>query len=651
MNDPSTADQRLAQSHVPLENLARLVPGVIYQYRLYPDGRSAFPYSSPGMNDIYEVTPEEVREDATPVFRRLHPDDYDIVASAIGESARTLQTFYSEFRVVLPRQGLRWRWSQAHPERTEDGGTLWHGIIMDVTERKRVDEALQVSNQRYRNLFDQANEGLVVMTTQGQIAEVNQAFAEMHGYSVEELSGKDIQHLDALRERTLEERAAIIHRLESGEVVRFDVEHIHKDGHSFPLSVTTSQINLGGQSLWLAFHQDITARRQAEAERATLETQLQQARKMESVGRLAGGVAHDFNNMLGVILGHTELALEQVSPGQPLHVNLSKICQAATRSADLTRQLLAFSRQQTITPKALDLNEMVQGMLTLLRPLIGEDIDLKWHPAADLWPVRMDPSQIDQLLTNLLVNARDALSDVGKVTLETGNTTFDEGYCAEHAGSVPGEYVRLDVSDDGCGMDKDTLSHVFEPFFTTKQLGKGTGLGLSTAYGIVKQNNGFISVYSEPGEGSKFSIYLPRHAGEAQPAGTSSPATAPRGQETILLVEDEPAILELAATILERQGYTVLAAPTPGDAIQLGSRHPGPIHLLLTDMIMPGMNGRDLAKNLLAGNPHLKSLFMSGYTAGAIGHHGVLDADVSFIQKPFSINDLAAKVRETLDRE
>ena len=348
---------------------------------------------------------------------------------------------------------------------------------------------------------------------------------------------------------------------------------------------------------------------------------------------------------------HTELALEQVSPGQPLHVNLSKICQAATRSADLTRQLLAFSRQQTITPKALDLNEMVQGMLTLLRPLIGEDIDLKWHPAADLWSVKMDPSQIDQILTNLLVNARDALSDVGKVTLETGNTTFDEGYCAEHAGSVPGEYVRLDVSDDGCGMDKDTLSHVFEPFFTTKQLGKGTGLGLSTAYGIVKQNNGFISVYSEPGEGSKFSIYLPRHAGEAQPAGTSSPATAPRGQETILLVEDEPAILELAATILERQGYTVLAAPTPAEAIHLATRHPGPIHLLLTDMIMPGMNGRDLAKNLLAGNPHLKSLFMSGYTAGAIGHHGVLDADVSFIQKPFSINDLAAKVRETLDRE
>jgi PAS domain S-box-containing protein len=651
MTDPSKADQQPAQSHVLLENLARLVPGVIYQYRLYPDGRSAFPYSSPGMNDIYEVTPEEVREDATPVFGRLHPDDYDSVASAIGESARTLQTFYSEFRVILPRQGLRWRWSQAHPERTEDGGTLWHGIILDITERKRADEALQVSNQRYRNLFDQANEGLVVMTTQGQITEVNQAFAEMHGYSVDELRGKDIQHLDALRERALEDRAAIIHRLQSGEVVRFDVEHIHKDGHSFPLSVTTSLINLGGQSLWLAFHQDISARRQAEAEKATLEAQLQQAQKMESVGRLAGGVAHDFNNMLGVILGHTELALEQVSPAQPLHVNLTKIFQAATRSAELTRQLLAFARQQTITPRALDLNEMVEGLLKLLRPLIGEDIDLKWHPAADLWSVKMDPSQIDQILTNLLVNARDALSDVGRVTLETGNTTFDEGYCAEHRGFVPGEYVRLDVSDDGCGMDTETLSHLFGPFFTTKQLGKGTGLGLSTVYGIVKQNSGFINVYSEPGEGSRFSIYLPRHAGEAQQTGTSSPAAAPRGQETILVVEDEPAILELAATILERQGYTVLAAPTPAEAIHLATRHPGPIHLLLTDMIMPGMNGRDLANSLLAANPHLKSLFMSGYTAGAIGHHGVLDADVSFIQKPFSINELAAKVRETLDRE
>jgi len=526
MHEPSKADQQLAQSQSLLENLARLVPGVIYQYRLYPDGRSAFPYSSPGMNDIYEVTPEEVREDATPVFGRLHPDDYDDVANAIGESARTLQTFYCEFRVVLPRQGLRWRWSQAHPERTEDGGTLWHGIILDIT-----------------------------------------------------------------------------------------------------------------------------ARRQTEAEKAVLETQLQQARKMESVGQLAGGVAHDFNNMLSVILGHTELALEQVSPGQPLHVNLMKIFQAATRSADLTRQLLAFARQQAIMPKALDLNEMVQGLLTLLRPLIGEDIDLKWHPAADLWSVKMDPSQIDQILTNLLVNARDALSDVGKVTLETGNTTFDESYCAEHRGFVPGEYVRLDVSDDGCGMDKDTLSHLFEPFFTTKQLGKGTGLGLATVYGIVKQNNGFINVYSEPGEGSRFSIYLPRHAGNAEQAGTNGAAAAARGQETVLLVEDEPAILELTTTILERQGYTVLAAQTPSEAIHLATRHPGPIHLLLTDIIMPEMNGRDLAKNILAANPHLKSLFMSGYTAGAIGRHGMLDADVSFIQKPFSINELAAKVRETLDRE
>jgi len=352
-----------------------------------------------------------------------------------------------------------------------------------------------------------------------------------------------------------------------------------------------------------------------------------------------------------VILGHAELALEQVDPGQPLHANLKQVRNAATRSADLTRQLLAFARKQTITPKALDLNELVDGMLALLRPLIGEDIDLKWHPAADLWSVKMDPSQIDQILTNLLVNARDALSGVGKVTLETGNTTFDEEYCAEHRGFVPGEYVRLDVSDDGCGMDKDTLSHLFEPFFTTKQLGKGTGLGLSTVYGIVKQNDGFINVYSEPGGGSRFSIYLPRHAEKAQQTGTSGAAAAARGQETILLVEDEPSILELAATILERQGYTVLAAPTPGEAIQLSTRHPGPIHLLLTDMIMPGMNGRDLAKYLLARNPHLKSLFMSGHTADAIGHHGVLDADVSFIQKPFSISDLAAKVRETLDRE
>jgi PAS domain S-box-containing protein len=570
------------------------------------------------------------------------------------EVIRARKPFDQEYRIARKVDGeTRWVHGRGNVDFDDHGDIVsMIGTIQDSTDRKRTEEALLESVHRYRDLFDQANEGLLIMTTDGHLSEVNRAFADMHGYSVEELGGKDIRELDALHERALEDRTDIIRRIQDGEVVRFEVEHYHRDGHIFPLSVTTSLINLGGQPFFLSFHQDITERRQAEGAKVALEAQLQQAQKMESVGRLAGGVAHDFNNMLGVILGHAELALEQVDTGQPLHADLTEIHRAATRSAGLTRQLLAFARKQIVTPKVLDLNETVDSMLTMLRRLIGEDIDLQWQPAADLWLVKVDPSQVDQILTNLLVNARDAITGVGKVTIQTANTTVDEDDCTDHPGFAPGAYVRLVASDDGCGMDKDTQAHLFEPFFTTKEEGEGTGLGLATVYGIVKQNNGFINVYSEPGHGTTFSIYLPRHVGKAEQAWPADPADATaRGHETILLVEDEPAILHLATTMLERQGYTVLAAHTPGEAIRLATKHAGPIHLLMTDVIMPEMNGRDLAGNLQSLYPHIHRVFMSGYTADVIAHHGVLDAGVSFIQKPFSVKDLAAKVRETLDRE
>lgn len=516
--------EQLDQSRELLVNLANQVPGVIYQYRLYADGRSAFPYSSPGMNDIYEVTPEEVQEDATPVFTRLHPDDYDNIASAIQESARTLRTFYCEFRVILPRQGLRWRWSQAQPERMPDGGTLWHGVILDITDRKL-----------------------------------------------------------------------------------------------------------------------------AEEERIKLESQLHQAQKMESVGSLAGGVAHDFNNKLSVILGCTYLAFTESDPFQQKNL-LEEIRKAAEQSADLTRQLLAFARKQTIVPKVLDLNETVTGMLKMLNRLIGEDIQLTWRPATDLWLLMFDPSQIDQILANLCVNARDSITNGGNITIETSNSSIDVDYCAHNMDAVPGEYVRLVVSDNGCGMDKETLDRIFDPFFTTKETGKGTGLGLATVFGIVKQNNGFINVYSEPGIGTTFSVYLPRHVGtsmQTQQASKEMPASP--GHETVLLVEDELAILNMTTMILANQGYTVLSANTTAEAIRLAKEHAGAINLLITDVIMPEMNGKDLADNLKTLNPQLRCLFMSGYTSDAIAHHGVLDEGVEFIQKPFSLPDFATKVRQVLD--
>ena len=391
-------------------------------------------------------------------------------------------------------------------------------------------------------------------------------------------------------------------------------------------------------------------RKKAEVEKAKLEEQLQHAQKMESVGRLAGGVAHDFNNMLSVIIGHANLALMDLDPALPICANLEEIHRAAERSADLTRQLLTFARKQTIVPKVVDLNETVAGILQLLKRLIGEQINLDWQPAKNLWPVKIDSSQIDQVLANLCVNARDAIAGVGKISLKTGNIVIDEGSCTHHANSEPGEYVRLAVSDTGCGMDREIVTHIFEPFFTTKGTGEGTGLGLATAYGAAKQNNGFINVYSEPGFGTTFTFDLPRHVGGVALARVEGAVVqAQCGQETILLVEDEPAILAIATEILRRQGYTVLAANSPDDAINLAMEHAGYISLLLTDVIMPEMNGRDLAKKLLSLNPKLKRVFMSGYTSDIIAHHGVLDEGVHFIQKPFSITSLAAKVREALD--
>ncbi|MFW5639958.1 MAG: response regulator [Thermodesulfobacteriota bacterium] len=404
----------------------------------------------------------------------------------------------------------------------------------------------------------------------------------------------------------------------------------------------------GGATLVL---RDITERKKSEAEREKLQEELLQSQKMESIGRLAGGVAHDFNNMLGVIIGHSELALEQIPLNDAVQEDLQEILSAARRSADLTRQLLAFARKQTISPIVLDLNETVEGMLKMLRRLIGEDIHLIWLPQGGLWPTLIDPAQIDQILANLCVNARDAIDGIGKITIETGNVTLDESYCGNHAGFIPGDFVLLAVSDSGCGMEKETLGKLFEPFFTTKEVGTGTGLGLATIYGIVKQNYGFINAYSEPDQGTTFKIYLPRHTGKIDRGAAENGPNANRGgPETILLVEDEPSILNLAKKVLERLGYRVLAAPTPGEAIRIAENFSEEIHLLMTDVIMPEMNGLDLADRLESCYPDLKRLFMSGYTANVIAHHGVLEKGIDFIQKPFSRSEVAAKVREVLDR-
>jgi PAS domain S-box-containing protein len=524
--------------------------------------------------------------------------------------------------------------------------------IRDITERKRAEVALFNSRQMLRSVLDNIPQRVFWKDLNSVYLGCNKLFILDFGYEDPgEIVGKtDYEHASAA--------TADLYRVDDREVMEsgrpklnYEEPQIRPDGtQGWLITNKVPMYNQDGQVTGvLGTYEDITERKRAEEEREKLQAQLNQMQKMESVGRLAGGVAHDFNNMLGVILGHTEMAMAQIDSTHPLHADLQEIQKAANRSADLTRQLLAFARKQTAPPKVLDLNETVEGMLKMLRRLIGEDIDLAWLPARSLWPVNVDPSQIDQILANLCVNAKDAIGGVGKLTIETGGVTFDTSYCANHAGAVAGEYVLLAVSDNGCGMDEETRNRIFDPFFTTKEVGKGTGLGLATVYGIVKQNNGYINVYSEPGHGTTFKIYLPRHAGEIGQELMPKALKISKGRgETVLLVEDEPAILQMTKTMLQRIGYNVLAASTPGEAMRLAKENTGDIRLLITDVVMPEMNGRDLAAEILSLYPNLKSLFMSGYTSNVIAHQGVLDVGVKFIQKPFSMKDLAAKVRAAL---
>jgi PAS domain S-box-containing protein len=391
-------------------------------------------------------------------------------------------------------------------------------------------------------------------------------------------------------------------------------------------------------------------RRRAAEEREKLQEQLAQARRTEAVGRLAGGVAHDFNNMLQTILGHASLAIEVLPKGSDVRENLEVIRQSARRSAGLTRQLLAFARKQTIQPRVLDLNETVGGMLKMLRPLIGEHIHLEWSPGEAPWRVKVDPSQIDQILVNLCVNARDAIRGVGQVEIKTANVTVSAGQTMSHSACAPGEYMMLAVQDTGMGMDTETLAQIFEPFFTTKEPGQGTGLGLATVFGIVRQNGGAIDVCSQPGRGTIFRVYLPRCQGDVAGVGEAPVTTSvPEGRaETVLLVEDEESILMLTRLILRQQGYRVLAAVSPVEALVLADRHAGPIDLLVTDVVMPGMNGKELCDRLQKNRPGLRCLYTSGYTADVLEQHGVLDDAVRFLQKPFSNEEFTRKVQDVL---
>lgn len=529
------------------------------------------------------------------------------------------------------------------------------GTIHDITERKQIEETLRETGSKLMDAQKMAQLGFWVWDITTGAVEWSDEIYNIFQLDPDEFT----PHIDAIqalspwpeehqRDKELIHRLSMIH-----EPGSYEQKFLLPDG-SIGYYYSTFQGIYDDPGNLIAIKgtvQNITDKKQAEAEQKKMEEQLRQAQKMEAIGRLAGGVAHDFNNMLSIILGNAEIVLEDMDKANPLTSNLKEIYKAANRSTKLTRQLLAFARKQTIEPKILNLNKVLGDMLNMLQRLIGEDIDIAWRPAKKIRPVKIDPSQIDQLLVNLCINARDAITGVGKVTIETDNIVFNADYCRNHAGFIPGNFVMIAVSDNGSGIDEETLENLFEPFFTTKDVGQGSGLGLATVYGIVKQNNGFINVYSEPSEGSTFKIYFPVHMETVvYDHNKDSKGPPPRGNETILLVEDEKAILRMTQIMLERLGYTVLTASTPIEAIRIvEDSNFNEIHLLMTDVVMPEMNGRELSKKILSLYPELKCLFMSGYTANVIAHHGVLDKGIQFINKPFSRQDLGTKLRQILD--
>ena len=835
ITEQKAAEAEIIAQRERLQNIAANVPGVVYQFYALSTGGYGISYVSERATEVLElkIHPETTFAE---FVNRIHPDDREAFITSIRQVVATVSPWRYEGRFVKPSGSVLWFVATSNPTRLPDR-IVFDGLLLDITERKRAEEALRESEQRYRELVTNANSVILRMDSKGFITFFNEFAQRLFGYTADEVLGRnvvgtivpetdsagrdlrsmilDITHRpslyaqhenenmkrdgsrvwiswtntpifstageileilcignditarrqaeDALRQDAVrrQRRADLIahvasmrytaegavedlareltkgasHALEvervgvwlfnedQTQLVSVDTYEASRSAHTSGAVMQRSEfqkefevllnakyidandaiadprtkgyfenylkpnniismldvaIRIEGRNLGTLCVEHVNRphhwredeivfccqladqvalailhrmRRRAEEERERLQSQLAQAQKMESVGRLAGGVAHDFNNMLGVILGHTEMVLEQVGLNDPLRADLEDVQRAAQRSADLTRQLLAFARKQTVAPKVLDLNETVAGMLKLLRRLIGEDIDLLWKPGHEVWPVMMDPAQLDQILANLCVNGRDAIAGVGTVIIETENTSIRDECNGLNAGLGPGDYVMLAVSDDGCGMDAETLSQIFEPFFTTKEMGKGTGLGLATVYGAVKQNNGFITVNSDPGLGTTFRIYLPRHVAKIEEeTGKLTHLSAVRGAETILLVEDDPAILRMTKALLNKLGYTVLTANTPGEALRVAREYSGRIDLLMTDVVMPEMNGRDLAQNLLSNRPGIQRLFMSGYTADVIAHHGVLDEGVHFISKPFSTKDLAVKIRKALEK-
>jgi len=600
-------------------------------------------YNSQSYERVLGYSAEDLQKSSA--FEQIHPDDRERVKEASLEARRTGIGKTLEYR--MRHKNGSWRVLESTARVIPSVGAIPEKMVIinrDVTERKRAEEALRVSEASFRSVVEDAPYGIYQADDEGRFLRVNPALQRMLGYSTTE----ELQNVNLEREifRRLEDFRGMRETLHSHDEFKgLEIEWRKKDGT--PITVRCSSRRVREENGESAFHEvfaeDVTDKR-------VLEAQLRMAGKMEAIGRLSGGIAHDFNNLLGVMIGYSQLLKRKMRSEPNLLEYAEEIEKAGQRAASLTRQLLAFSRQQIMTPTVLDLNTLVSDMEKMLPRLIGEDIAVRIELGDGLGAVRADRGQVEQVIMNLAVNARDAMPAGGTLLIQTANRELDELYARDHPGARLGRHIMLSVRDSGVGMDRETISHIFEPFFTTKELGKGTGLGLATVYGIVKQSGGYIAVDSSPGQGASFQVFLPR-VDEPVTQVPEIPSFTPetKSSETILLAEDSDPLRKLAKSLLEGHGFEVLAAQNGEEALGLAKQHPGRIHLLLTDVVMPGINGRVLAERLLVTRPDTKILYMSGYTDSFIAGHGVLDQSTNLLYKPFSEEKLIERVRSVLD--
>jgi PAS domain S-box-containing protein len=626
--------------------LIEQIPAVTYMTALEGFGNRL--YISPQIETMLGFPAAEWLTEPDLWVQRLHPDDRQRVLTAVYNSCKHLKRFRSEYRLLAHDGHTVWVRDEAVVVRDEAGKpSFLQGVMFDMSDLLQAREALHKSEEKFRTLFERTAVGIALIDIEGRLMECNPALQEMLGYRKEELLTRDFSQFVHTDDQSID--LDLYRKLLSGMHDHYQVEKrcIRKDGGEVWGRVNVSLVRDAGGNPQYTIHMVENIN-----EWKRLETQLLQSQKMETVGRLAGGIAHDFNNLLTVIKGYTQLSLNEIGKDHPLRMDIEEIKNATERAENLTRQLLAFSRRQIMDMKVLDLNTVIRNLEKMLRRVIGEDIEMSIILTEDLGRVKTDPHQIEQVILNLAVNARDVMPEGGRLTLETSDVELDEGGPKAHLLMAPGRYVMLSVSDTGSGMTPEVKERIFEPFFTTKGEGKGTGLGLSMVYGIVKQSGGYIWVYSEQGQGTTFKIYLPRVDEEVDPLPRQiSTGSLPKGNETVLLVEDDPSVRELAARVLRGQGYAILEAANGEEAMQI-IRAPvlKEIHLLLTDMVMPQMGGKELGKRFKALYPEAKVLFVSGYTDKTFIQQEFIEPGVNLLQKPFSPGTLAKRVRDVLDR-